>query len=99
MRETVLAVCALAVLGCAGQGPAELRLEGEETLRDCAAQRVDASVCLSLEVIQAEYDQCVRLHPGDARCEEVWQAVAGLAPPAALFTDIPDLRRNFGPER
>ena len=97
--RTVLAALVLAALGCAAPRPAELRLEGEETLRDCAAQRVDTSVCLSLEVIQAEYDQCVRRNPGDARCEEVWRAVANLAPPAALLTEIPDLRRGFGPER
>jgi len=96
--RAVLAACVLAASGCAARGPAELRLEGEETLRGCAAQRVDTSVCLSLEVIQAEYDQCVRRHPGDARCEEVWQAVASLPPPAALFTEIPDLRRGFGAE-
>ena len=90
-----LAACALAALACAAPSPAELRLEGEQTLQGCGEHRVDTSVCLSLELIQAEYEQCRRQHPGDASCEQVWQAVASLGPPAQLFPDPPDLLHAF----
>ena len=96
--RSLLAGCAIAALGCAELGPAELLLEGEETLLACAEQRVDTSLCLSLEVIQAEYELCLRQHPGESRCEEVWQGVAGLSSPAQLWSELPELRRGFRSE-
>jgi hypothetical protein len=82
--RVISAVCVLLALGCAMPGPRELRLEGEQTLVDCERQRVDTSVCQSLELIQAEYQLCQREHPGDAACDEVWRGVSALTPPPRM---------------
>ena len=72
-------------MGCAALTSHELRLEGEETLRACAEQRIDTSLCLSLEVIQAEYELCLRQNPAEDLCDEVWQAVAELGAPVHIW--------------
>jgi hypothetical protein len=79
-----IALACLLVLGCVRLGPQEMRLEGERTLAACGERRVDPSTCLSVEVIQAEYDLCLRQHPGESRCDEVWEALTRLAAPAPL---------------
>jgi hypothetical protein len=99
MRRLVSAILTLAALGCAPMSAVELRLEGEETLRACGERRVDTSLCLGLELIQAEYELCLRHHPGDGRCEEVWQAFAKLSAPQQPWPPPRPLSRAFYPER
>jgi hypothetical protein len=99
MRSPVSALLVLAALGCAPMSAGELRLEGEQTLRACGERRVDTSLCLGLELIQAEYELCLRQHPGDARCEEVWQALAKLSAPERPWPPPRPLSRGFYPER
>ena len=95
MRSIAIA-CATALLACAELSPSELRLEGEETLRACGEQRVDTSLCLSLEVIQAEYELCLRQDPAEG-CDEVWRAMASLGAPAPLRPPPLSFRRGFYP--
>jgi hypothetical protein len=80
-------------LACASPTPGELRAEGESTLAACAQRRIDTSVCLSLELIQAEYDLCRARQPRDT-CDEVWQAVADLNAPVRTLK-LPPLRGLF----
>jgi hypothetical protein len=82
--RAISAACVLLALGCATPSPRELRLEGEQALVDCERQRVDTSVCQSLELIEAEYRLCQRQRPGDAACDEVWRGVTQLSPPPRL---------------
>jgi hypothetical protein len=75
---------AAAGLACAELTPAEMRREGEQALLACGEHRVDTSMCLSLEVIQAEYDLCMQRDPDPGRCDEVWRAMAGLSGPPQI---------------
>jgi hypothetical protein len=79
--RAILAMLALLALGCRALDAHELRLEAEQTLAVCAEQRVDTSLCLDLELIQAEYELCLRTAEAGVRCEDVWQDVAELEPP------------------
>lgn len=90
----VLFTFAVLALGCRALDAGELRLEAEETLAACAEQRIDTSLCLDLELIQAEYELCLRQADAGARCEEVWQDVAQLEPPMRIERPFL-LRRAF----
>jgi hypothetical protein len=90
----ILATLMLLALGCRALDAHELRLEAEQTLAACAEQRVDTSLCLDLELIQAEYELCLRTADAGARCEEVWQEVAELEPPMPVERPL-FLRRTF----
>ncbi len=80
-----IGLIALAGQGCATsdapltpERAAELQRQGLDTLRDCErGAYVESSLCMSLELIVAEYELC-RREPPDAPqdCEQVWAELA-----------------------
>lgn len=84
-RATLLCTALAAALGCAAPSAYELRLEGERAIAGCREQRIDTSVCLSVELLQAEYELCLRERPDAAGCDEVWELLALWNPPAPAW--------------
>jgi hypothetical protein len=93
-RRLSLLCCAALAVACASPSAELLRAEGIHTLDHCSEGRVNASVCLTLELIRAEYEVCQARSPDDlTSCEAIWEQVADIrfVNPRLDLPSLPDL--------